>query len=362
MSRMMRGLARRARGAVRAVQRAQDLRWRRLPRFTVGRPAGPPTVYYLAPHLAAPSGGVRNIYRHVDTLNAAGVPAAVVHAKTGFRCGWFANDTRVLDASAVTLGPADVLVVPECYGPGLDGLPDGPRVVVFNQGAYHTFDLVDADREPGAPYAAARGLIGLLTVSHDSVDLLRCAFPQLPVHLARIAVDGDVFHPARGRPERRISFLTHRRPDERAQLLHMLRARGRLDGWELTPIAGRSERDTAALMRRSAVFLSFSHREGFGLPPAEAMASGCYVVGYHGQGGREYFDPAYCTPVPDGDLTAYVRAVEEACAAYDTDPDAFVKLGRVAAEAVQTRYAPAGLRDDLLAFYGPLMPTTGDEG
>ena len=37
------------------------------------------------------------------------------------------------------------------------------------------------------------------------------------------------------------------------------------------------------------IFLSFGHPEGFGLPITEAMASGYWVIGYHGGGGRELF-------------------------------------------------------------------------
>ncbi len=336
---------------------ARDLAWRHVPAFRVGDdPAPTPTVYYLAPHVPTARGGVRVIYRHVDTLNAAGIPAAVVHAQANYRSSWFANTTRVLDAAEVVLSRNDVLVVPECYGPGLHGLPVGPRVVIFNQAAYHTFDLVRLeDSEPGAPYRQAAGLVALLTVSQDNADLLRHVFPDLPVAQCRQVIDTTVFHPGSTPPRRRLAFTTDRRAQERQQLLHILRARGLLSRWELAPIVGRSEEQTAQIMRESAIFLSFSEREGFGLPPAEAMASGAYVVGYAGLAGREYFDPAYCAPVPDGDLLAFARAVEDACAAYDTDPDAFAGHGQLAAKHIGDRYSPDGLRGDLLRFYQPLV-------
>jgi hypothetical protein len=347
----------RVRGILQATSRARDLRGRRPPRLSVGPAATrTPVVYYLTPDQSAPRGGVRTQYRHVDLLNAAGIDAAVLHSRPGFRCDWFTNNTRTVSAGEITLSPEDVLVVPEFYTPGLDALPPEPRKIIFNQGAYHTFDYTPyALSSAGAPYAALENLIALLTVSEDSVALLRYTFPDLPVLQARAVIDDLLFHPPLKPAGRRIAYVPRRRPMERQQLLHMLRARGVLDGWELVPIEGYSEQRTAELMRESAIFLSFSEREGFGLPPVEAMASGCYVVGFTGLGGREYFDPQYSSPVPDSDLLAFAKAVEETVRRYDADPESLAKAGQLASERVLGRYHQAGLREDLLALFGPIF-------
>ncbi|WP_250002930.1 glycosyltransferase [Actinoplanes sp. M2I2] len=341
------------RRAVAAYRRSTDLRIRQVPDFRAGAPtASRPTAYYLAPHGSAPSGGVRVIYRHVDLLNELGLPATVVHEKAGFRCAWFANDTAVAAAADVTPGPRDVLVVPEWYGPTLHRAPGEPRLVVFNQRAYDTFDAVPYGTTPaGAPYASPRPS-AVLAVSEDNADLLRYAFPEIPVHLTRNVIDDRVFFPASGPRRRRIAYVPHRRQAEREQLLHILRSRGVLRDWELTAISGRTENETADIMRDSAIFLSFSDREGFGLPPAEAMACGSYVVGYPGLAGREFFDAAHCSPVADGDLLALARAVEDACA---TDAALLAKKGEIASRQVLSRYSPANLREDLTAFYQPLL-------
>lgn len=353
----------RVRDLVRAASRTRELRRRRPPRLAVaaGRSA-PATAYLLAPDENTPSGGVRVIYRHVDLLNAAGLTAAVLHTRRGFRCDWFANSTRVVSARDVTLGRDDVLVVPEYYAPGLHLLPPQPRKIIFNQGAYHTFDHIPyPPPRPGGPYSAAPNVVAILTVSQDSAALLSYAFPAVPVHTARSVVDSRLFHPQVTPPGRRMAYMPRRRPQERAHLLHLLHAHGVLDGWELVAIDGRTEAQTAEMMRSSAIFLSFSEREGFGLPPAEAMASGCYVVGFAGQGGRDYFDPDYCTPVPDSDVLAFAEAVEDAVRRYDTEPESLRKAGQLASERVLGRYHEEGLREDLLALYGPLLDT-GDSG
>jgi glycosyltransferase involved in cell wall biosynthesis len=108
-------------------------------------------------------------------------------------------------------------------------------------------------------------------------------------------------------------------------------------------------------MRSCPIFLSFSEREGFGLPPAEAMASGCFVVGFTGMGGRDYFDPEYSSPVLENDILGYARAAEEAMRRYDSDPESLAKAGLVASERVVGRYHDSGLREDLLELYRPLL-------
>jgi hypothetical protein len=343
-----------ARRAAKAALQAREARWHRPPKLQTDDRPGSSIVYYLSPDTTKPSGGVRVIYRHVDTLNALGIPALVLHTRSGFRCGWFENTTRVTGVADAKLRPSDVLVVPEYYGPGLDRIPAGPMVVVFNQRAYTTFELIPYDTSGrGAPYGNLPGLRALLAVSDDNVNLLRHAFPTIPVELARQVIDPTVFHP--GTPgERRVAFTTSRRAREREALLHILRSRSVLAGWELVPIEGRSEAETADLLRSCPLFLSFSEREGFGLPPAEAMACGAYVIGYTGMAGRDFFDSAVSAPVPEGDLLAFARAVEEAVARYDKDPDSITAAGRAASISVLSRYTEAGLRADLLAFYTAL--------
>ena len=325
-----------------------DRRDRDLPVLASGPGRHEPRVLYLAPHFGGPSGGVRVLYRHVDMLRAMGVDAAVLHAQPGFRCTWFDNTTEVVYPDGVVMGPDDVLVVPEYYGAGLTAAPPDVRTVVFNQGAYHTFDNIDLDERVGAPYGGIPRLELVMAVSHDSVALLETAFPDLPVRRCRPVVDADLFHPGSGPRHRQIAYVSRNRASERHQLLHILRARG-LD-WEVVPIAGRAEREVAQIMRESAIFLSFSERDGFGLPPAEAMASGCYVVGYTGGGGDEFFDADCSTPVAN--LRAFAEGVLEAAAWADDDRAA---RGARASERILGYYNAAGLESDLSQAYEPLL-------
>jgi glycosyltransferase involved in cell wall biosynthesis len=343
------------RGALRSASAAAERRRRRVPGLAFERGASSPMrIYYLCPQPQVASGGVRNIYRHVDTLLRLGYSAAVVHPGK-YDNPWFDSGTPTLTAQEVKLHANDIVVVPDYYGPGLHELIDGPRYIIFNQGAHYTFNHIPFSKSgAGAPYIDVPNLVGLLTVSEDSAGILRFAYPHLKVEIARVVVDSDVFFPGSGKRERRLAFLTHRRTEEREQLLHLIRSAGVLRRWSLLPIEGQTENRTAALLRDSSIFLSFSERDGFGLPPAEAMASGCFVIGYSGMGGREFFDPSYCLPIADGDLLSFATAIAKTCAAYEEAPNDFIEAGNQASDAIRRRYSQSNLDSDLRIFYGSI--------
>lgn len=351
--------------AARRARRWREARGRRLPRLRVaaedgatiptGRERARPQVYYLCVDSDWPTGGNRTIYRHVDALNAAGIAAAVLHHRRGFACSWFDHDTRVTGANAITLTPRDILVVPEFYGPDLHNVPPGPRLVILNQGAYLTFAGVRSTL-PGAPYRTVPAIEAILVVSHDSADYLRYAFPEMRIARIRNVLDGRIFHPSGTPPGRRIAVMPRNRAaGVCAQLFHLLRARGCLEAWEIVNIDGHSERETAEALRSCAIFLSFSEREGFGMPPAEAMACGCYVIGFTGLGGREYFDPATSTPVEEGNILAFAKATEQALLADDQALQAMRRRALAASAHILAEYSPEHQRDDLLAFFGSLF-------
>ena len=88
------GVARR--GIMIARKAVNDFRYP-LPKLrAVAQQETVPTVYFCAPDWNVPAGGIRVFYRHVDILNEAGIPAAVLHRRAGFRCTWFENHTRVV--------------------------------------------------------------------------------------------------------------------------------------------------------------------------------------------------------------------------------------------------------------------------
>lgn len=86
-----------------------------------------------------------------------------------------------------------------------------------------------------------------------------------------------------------------------------------------------SQEELADLYNHHKYFLTLNPTEGFGLPPLEAMASGCAVIGFDSMGGRDYFENgqnAFIVPYGDFEQLAYIlERMEE-------DPDIGETLAR----------------------------------
>jgi glycosyltransferase involved in cell wall biosynthesis len=312
-----------------------------------------PRIFVLCPDYDEPSGGVRRLYRHVDVLCRHGARAWVLHRRPGFRCTWFDNDTPVMAFDRAGLTAADFLVVPEVYGPDLGGMAPGVPKVVFNQNAYFTFRGFAPGRiVPPGPYLS-REVVAVFAVSEDNAAYLRHAFPGLQVRRIHYGID-PLFAP-RGPKRRAIAYMPRKNADDAVQVLNILSCRGALNGWELLPIDGLPEAEVARRLAECLIFLSFGMVEGCPLPPLEAMACGCFVVGYHGRGGREYFDPSFSRPVEAGDIIGFARAIEEALRMEAETTGFLAELGRRAEAFVRSKYSPERERDDILTAWDAIV-------
>jgi hypothetical protein len=354
------GHLRRAPEAARRLRSATATHLRRSPSVpklrATTQPSATPTVWVIAPDWNEPSGGVRKLYRSVDVLNANGLPAAIVHQRPGFSCTWFAHDTRISPARDVVVSPSDVIAVPEIYAGSICELPPGIRRVIVNQNVYLLLEsLVSGGAPAAAPYLQDDDLAAVLVVSQQNLEVMKYVFPQVRVDRVRWAVDPDVYHRSPDRPGKRIAYMTRKRTSEASEVLRLLSLTGATDGWELVPIAHQSEGEVAAILRTCRIFLSFGQREGLGLPPLEAMASGCLVVGFDGFAGREFFGSPYARSVENGDVVAFARAVEELIRQFESDPTELAELSDAAERFVAEHYSANGERDDLVGLFGPLL-------
>ncbi len=337
-------------------------------------------IYFLTPDYAFPSGGVRIIYRHVDILNSHGIQAYVLHRKPGHRASWFDNQTSIayldntvsrrlhlklqkrlhpdrprkwflLGQTNKYLGAEDILVLPEIYGPQemLDMAPGVPKVIL-NQGCYLTFQQYPIAQDMLLTPYRHPDVIGVLTNSQEGLDYLKYVFPEIQVGRFHPSIDPVLFG-YRADKKRKIAFTTRKNELIMRQVVNILKFRNALSDFELVPFAGIGQQEVAKIFQDSVFYLSFATYEGFGLPPAEAMACGCVVIGFNGGGGKEFFQPEISYPIENSDVIGFAAQVEQSIREFEADPSEIMEKGRLASDFIREHYSPEQEIGDVVNYW-----------
>lgn len=303
-------------------------------------------IYLRVPDNAGPSGGTRLMYEMVDELNAQGMPARIWHGRPGFRLEWFENRTPVVNGMELDLQVGDVMVASEIWT--ADGAAEqlaDARVVVLNMNHFETFRHATYEDRWKGDYPGWPNAVGVIVVGKASKAFVEMALRRpMPVHHVPLHVRSELFRPA---PKENVIATMPRKRQEDMQTVIQLLHRSPIAGrWRFDIIDRVPFEEWARRVTRARIFLSASNREGCAFPPAEAMAAGCYVVGFTGDGCRDYMLPEFSSPIDDQNLAAFAAETVRIAQAMEAgSPDIQAKID-------------AG-RDHVLRNYGVENWTTG---
>ncbi|WP_165356963.1 glycosyltransferase [Nocardioides zhouii] len=312
-------------------------------------------IRFMAPDLPTPSGGIKVIYRYVEHLCALGHDARVWHGTPGFAYDSWGSTAPVDTGHQVDFAPGDVLVMPESGGSKWSFLSEGHPVVMLVQGMDFVFAnsdfLVD---EPGAYPGWPQATAALPISDAIEVFLQRACTPGFPLHSVPVQIE-DWFVP---RPkEKRIALMPRRRREDLLGAVQLVRRSGHLRDWEIVLIDGMTQQQVAEELGRAAIFLFGAEREGVGLPGAEAMASGCYVVGFTGDGAKEYMLPQHASVIADSDVVDMCDRTLEAMDWFENSRELFDDRAGRGREWVRSRHSAELVRARLdVAFAAITAP------
>jgi glycosyltransferase involved in cell wall biosynthesis len=317
-------------------------------------------ILYIAPDVDQPRGGVDVLYEHVAALRERGFEAFIVHSSPGFRYRFARREVPVLDASSsFYVQPSDTLVVPEDYPGAIKKCRDiSCRKVLFCQSHFQVFQGI-APGESWADY----GFSAYLCVSAPIQQALKKWF-GVDATVIRPYLDACYFHEGLRpiHPPIRVACMP-RRGAANLRLVQGLLAASRPTGaaslsW--LEIDGLPKQQVSARLREAHVYLSTGAREGLGLPPLEAMAAGCLVVGFTGGGGRDYASPDNGVWVEDENPWALAEALQQAVAALaDPSARALLDAKRAASQITASTYNRARFERDLMAFWTARLAAGG---
>lgn len=339
-----------------------------------------PRYLFVLPDVDTPTGGVNVALHMVKILCDSGYEAAVVNGHSSYRYRFFETAARPFFYSPLTSIPRifmghrrrfqismrsilklnkdgpnpeltlrqeDVIVIPEFWYPEYSAVFPENRKVLLVQDVFGFCRALRRDRSTGSNLLDRfSAVVTTSAASHFAVSQLASldSFTVLQ-SVSRPGLDAGT------RKRRQIAYMPRKRPEEADILTGCLQGKPAFEDWTFRRIENVSPAELDRILSESLVFLSFSYQEGFGLPPAEAMAAGCIVIGYTGVGGEEYFQVDYGIPIPDGDIARFAAALEEVVTEYTINPTRLDNLRFKAAEFISKRYNPETMRTSMLSVW-----------
>jgi hypothetical protein len=305
-------------------------------------------IVFLSPFVKTEiSGGIKTAYRHAELLAEMGFDACVYQPEGA--PNWFETSAKVL-RSLNAPAKGDVLVFPEAInGPLVDlaRAKTPAKKVLFCQAQYYAlFNAIPPDEyrtlfnRVACQSAVAKGFLERV-LHFTNVALVPCF------------IDTALFHPREKRMQ--IAAIPKKLPREAAAINAVLRLKyPDLASIPWAVIENKSEREIADVFGRSTIVLSLPFLESFGLVPLEAMASAAIVVGFHGNGAREYATPENGFWFPPDHIEETADAIAHVIRRLQAPDPAILEMLETG-RATAARYSKDAAREALRAFYGPIV-------
>ena len=319
-----------------------------------------PQIFYLCYDHQKPSGGQKQMYRHVDILNKHGYRAFAMHAQRGFCLNWFAHNTNVIcmDDFGEIYDPAnDFIVLPEDLGDSILSFPG--KKIIFNQGAYLGFYSLGLKKPRIYPYVHPE-VKAVIVVSDHNRDYLSFVYPELKIYRVYNGVDPDkyIYQPI-DKKSKQIACLPSKNPLDLTQVYHILMSRADqglsdLSDYEWVFIENMPETDVIDFLRDSLIFIFLSTEEGFGRMPLEAMLSGSLVTAYCGGPLVEYLSADNSFLSKKGDVIGIAKNIENITQSFSSNGDA-LRIKSQAALSGALEYSLQKEEESVLATWEDIL-------
>jgi hypothetical protein len=266
-------------------------------------------IVYILPSDNSPTGGHKVSYQQCEIISNHGVDCFAFHAeKPAASYTWFSHNVKTLKTGHFD-PQSDFLIFSEGWAAvaATFCIPAGLRYAIFVQNGYLTHEAAGFAESVVCQAYEHASLV--LSISSDTSAVISLAYPHVPPEkIIRIRHSvSPLFAPG---PKQQLLTYMPRKLRAHAERLRLYLRNALPHEWQMLAIENLDERGVAAVLSRSSIFLSLSELEGCPLPPIEAALSGNIVVGYSGQGAKEYFVRPIFREVQNGDFLRFVAEVQ----------------------------------------------------
>ncbi len=309
-------------------------------------------ITYFCPPEPKPSGGINYILRHsrlINALSGGDVESDIFFVGPFASPPLFSKEGLSIKSDNVFNRFTDLVVIPEVMAPTWAPLAAQQRVryAIMVQNGYYIFNNFAPNMQVPPLY---EGAVAVLSTSHLINETIEKVIPSVADKISYInySVDPSIFVPSDQKSDI-ITYMPRKLPYDSGLVIRHLMARD-MKGYKIVPIDGLDQQGVAKLLGTSKIFMSFSNFEGFGLPPVEAAMAGNKVIGYTGQGGREYWTEPLFEEIHAGDIMAFADAIEREVLHQIAPPDANAEAFRQPIADLAARYSVANEHRNLTAF------------
>ena len=297
-------------------------------------------VIYIVASEKGISGGEKVIYRHSDILNkyfqnisSEIIPLKknkiskyknsffkIINKKNKFT-GWDIKDIEIKSAHNPRFDVSnpkfrnkfsfdkkkDFVILPEIFAHLAKDLLINNKIpyAIFVQNGY-ALDSTNNFKILDEAYKHAKLI---LSVSDDTTKMINHVYGRFSKDILKmnLAIGSDKIK-KNLKKQNLITYMPRKLPIHSQKLIFLLRNKLPRN-WKIKALANISDFEFYNFLRRSKLFLSFSYMEGLGAPPIEAAKEGNKVIGYTGEGGKDYWKKPIFTEIPNGNLDLFMKEI-----------------------------------------------------
>ena len=242
----------------------------------------------------------------IKTRNETGWQYDEIQPYENFKCDWFINKVKIKNDFNFNK-KNDFVILPEIFAHLAEDLliKNKIKYAIFVQNGY-SISSTNNEKKLNKAYNKATFI---LSYSEDVNQCLGILFPHLIKKIIKIkcSIDSNKFN-LKQKKINLITYMSRKLPQHSNQVLIFLK-KMLPKNWIIKDLNNLSEKEVFNNLARSKIFLSFSNLESLGLPPLEAAIAGNVVIGYTGEGGKEYWKKPIFTHIYSGDIKNFVKEV-----------------------------------------------------
>jgi len=293
-------------------------------------------IIYITHSEKKPSGGGKIIYKHSEIINSLKniYSSEIIHIKKkkstkwinsiqkilkidnqkfsgwkiddievnkNFKTKWFANNVKI--KNNLNFDPnKDFVIIPEIFAHLATDLflKEKINYAIFAQNGYALYSTNNHNKLNLA-YKNAKFII---CYSKDISTCVNLAFPFCKNKIFKTSYSIAV--KKLNTNKKNIITYMPRKLSDHSQLLLFFLKNHLQKNWKIKSLDGLTENEVYNNLYKSKIFLSFSKLEGLPLPPVEAGLTGNKVIGYTGEGGKEYWKEPIYTEIKNGEFNNFV--------------------------------------------------------